>query len=182
MALGLLETFISAWLVVAVLAQQLPVNFEYKRETGQETGLPYFTLTPRREAMAYDAARGSTFEALGAMVQPEAAKYGLIFYNAKESHQLHLQKEKGVLLKVDGEEFRIPEYTVHEQTSAGRLKFEGASIVVNGLIFWKLATAKDVFIRVGTVAYSLDEDNIEALHYFAEAVARDVARRRESKS
>lgn len=149
------------------LAQELPVNFEFKRETGQETGIPYFILMPRLEAITYDAMRGSTFEALGAMVQPERNKYGLLFFNAKEEYQLHLQKEKNVVLQIDGEEFKIPEYILGERKVVGRLKMETATIVIDKKIFEKLVKADDVIIRVGSIAYNLDQDNIDALHYYS---------------
>lgn len=166
--------------VLTVFPQKLPENFEYKRETGQESGVPYFMLTPRIEAMTYDAVRGNTFEALGALVQPERDKYGLIFYNAKESYQLQRQKAKGATLRVDGVEYKIPNYVMGEQKQVGRLKLETATIPIGSALFWKLAGAKDVFSRVGSVAYSLDEDNVVALQYYAAEIKKDIARRKET--
>lgn len=173
-----LVSILGCVIAITGFAQKLPVNFEYKRETGQESGVPYFILTPRTEAMSYDAARGSTFEALGALAQPEKDKYGLIFYNAKDSYQLHLQKEKGVLIRIDGEEYKVADYTLGEQSKIGRLKLEAATIGVNGSLFWKIVNASDVFIKVGLVSYSLDGDNVEAMHYYAAEIKKDIARRR----
>jgi len=53
------------------------------------------------------------------LVQPERDKYGLMFFNAKAEYQLSVQKDKSVVLRVDGEEFKIPEYTFL-QTGGGR--------------------------------------------------------------
>jgi hypothetical protein len=160
------------------VAQELPLNFEFKRETGQKTGVPIFSLMPRAEAVEYDAMRGSTFEALGALTQPERGKYGLIFINAKEEYQLHLQKEKGVVITVDGEEFIIPEYITNVRGAAGQLKIESATIVISEKIFENLVKASDVVIRVGVVIYNLDQDNIDALHYYGAEIKRDLARRK----
>lgn len=173
---------VAAWLSVLLLslqtfAQELPPNFEFKRETGQVTGVPLFILIPRDEAIMYDAMRGSTFEALGALTQPERNKYGLMFINAKADYQLHLQKEKGVVLKIDGEDFKIPEYTTSVRRVVGLLKIETATIVIDQKIFEKLAKASDVIIQVGIVIYNLDQDNIDALHYYAAEIKRDIARR-----
>lgn len=165
-------------LTIRTLAQELPSNFEFKRETGQGTGVPYFILIPRLEAMTYDALRGSTFEALGALVQPERNKYGLLFFNAKEEYQLERQKDKGVILQIDNDVITIPEYTLGKRDVVGRLKVETASIVIDKGIFEKLIRASDVIIRVGVVTYNLDQDNIDALRYYAAVIAKDIERRR----
>ena len=164
----------------AASAQALPPNFEFKRETGQETGVPYFYLVPREEAMSYDSMRGSTFEALGAMIQPERGKYGLLFYNAKPQLQLRKDDKRGVLLKVDGEEIKVESYAPMVSKDLGLLKLEMAAIVIDRATYSKIVKADDVFIRVGSVAYSLDQDNIDALRYFAAEVERDLTRRKKT--
>jgi len=177
----LLAAFIVQCLCLVASAQTLPVNFEFKRETGQETGVPYFILTPREEAMSYDAERGSTFEALGMLTQPERDKFGLMFLNAKKDFQLQGQKDKGVLLRIDGEEFKIRDYKVVASKQVGLLRIESAVVAVDRKIFEKLVKANDVFIRVGVVAYSLDQDNIDALHYYGAEIEKDIARRTRSR-
>ncbi len=177
----LIKAFAASFLLCVTLttsAQELPVNFEFKRETGQVTGIPDFTLVPKAEGMEYDAMRGSTFEALGALTQPERDKYGLLFFNAKKEFQLQLQKAKGVLLKIDGEEFKIPEYSTHLRTTLGLLRIEAALIVINQKIFDRLVKANDVIIRVGSVVYNLDQDNIDAFRYYAAEIEKDISRRR----
>jgi hypothetical protein len=177
----ILASFILLYLHTLAPAQELPINFEYKRETGQETGVPIFSLMPRSEAMDYDARRGSTFEALGMLTQPERDKFGLIFINVKNEYELSRRKEKGVLLRIDGEEFKIPTYLITTSSELGLLKFEAAGIQISRLIFMKLVEANDVFIRVGDVAYNLDEDNILALHYYGSEIKRDLARRQKKE-
>ena len=61
------------------LAQGLPTNFTYKRETGEKTGIPIFMLQQNVDAVAFDAKHGNGFEALGAIIQPERDKYGSVF-------------------------------------------------------------------------------------------------------
>jgi hypothetical protein len=164
-------------LAIPSLAQELPINFEFKRETGQETGVPLFILIPRTEAMEYDANRGSTFEGLGMLTQPERDKYGLVFFNAKADYQLSTQKEKGVMLQIDGEDFKIPEYKIVNQAIVGRLKIESSAIAIDKKIYEKLVKANDITIRVGIVIYNLDQDNIDALHYYGAQVEKDITRR-----
>lgn len=178
--LGVTLCFVLGLVAGASAQIKLPPNFEYKRETGQETGVPYFILLPRLEAMNYDGWRGSSFEALGSIVQPERDKYGLVYFNAKEQYQFHQQKEKGVAIKIDGEEIKISEYAIGEQRTVGLLKLETAIITIDKKIFEKLVKAKDVIIRAGIVAYNLDEDNIDALHYFAAEINRDLVRRKKT--
>lgn len=160
-----------------VVVQELPGNFRFKRETGQETGVPVFILVPREEAMAYDAERGNTFEAVGMLCQPEREKFGILFFNAKEQLQLQGQEQKGVLLRIDGEEFKFAEYLPQKAEQAGKLKIEGATIAIDRKIFEKMVKADDIFIRVGAAMYSLDQDNIDALHYYGAEIAKDLARR-----
>jgi hypothetical protein len=157
--------------------QKLPPNFEMKRETGQVTGVPVFTLVPSNDAMAFDIERGSTFEALGALVQPERDKFGLLFYNVKKEYQLGQQKRKSVTLRIDGEEFIYDEYLVSEHQPLGSLKMEIAGVQINRTVFERLVKANDVFIRVDDARYSLDQDNIDALRYFGAEIEKDIARR-----
>ncbi len=158
--------------------QDLPRNFRYKRETGQDTGVPVFSLVPNEEAMAYDGDHGNTFEAVGMLTQPEREKFGIVFINAKATAQLQGQKEKGVLLRIDGEEFKIADYTIVASETLGKLSVESAAITIDRNIFQKLVKADDIFIRVGVAMYSLDQDNIDALHYYGAEIERDLKRRK----
>jgi len=62
---------------------ELPSNFSYTRQLGEQTGVPYYTVMPNDEAMASDAEEGKVFQALGAMVQPAINKFGLALINAQ---------------------------------------------------------------------------------------------------
>ncbi len=166
------------FLSISTFAQTLPQNFEYKRQTGQVDGIPIFLLMPRSEVVTQNAARGNTFESLGAIAQPEADIFILVFYNAKKTLQLHLQQEKGALLKIDGIEFKVSEYKLGDQSSVGQLNLESARIPIDKTIFWRIGAAKDVFVRIGNVSYNLDEDNINALHYYSAQITKDIARRK----
>jgi hypothetical protein len=161
-------------------AQELPGNFVFKRETGQETGVPLFMLMTDDNAVAYDAEHGNTFEAVGMLVQPERDKYGIIFINAKREYQLQEpeDKGKGALLRIEGEEFKIPEYLITASKEIGRLKIEIAGVTINKNIYEKMVRASDIFISVGSAKYNLDQDNIDALHYLGAEVKKDLARRR----
>jgi hypothetical protein len=159
-------------------SQTLPSNFQYKRETGEQTGIPSFSLFANEESIGYDALRGNTFEALGALIQPERDIYGLIFLNAKPKYQLSLQKANGVVLKINGQEIIIPNYSLGFKRRVGRLNIETAIIKIDKSIYEKLIKANDVFISVGIVKYSLDQDNIEALQYFGNEVEKDLKRRK----
>lgn len=172
---------ILAFAVQISYAQNLPSNFTYKRETGQETGVPIFTLVADTDAIAYDGANGNTFEALGALVQPERDKYGLMFLNAKKTYELQSQKAKGVTLTIDGEKFEIKTYSIVAKNIVGKLRMEFAAIVIDKNMFDKLVKANDVIIRVGKVIYNLDQDNIDAFQYFGKEIEKDIQRRSKPK-
>jgi hypothetical protein len=169
----LLTLIISA----AGFAQELPSNFTYKRETSEDTGLPFFSLMPDENAMAYDAMRGSTFEALGAMVEPESDIYGLVFVNAKKTYEFTLSRDKSCLLRIDAAEFKYARYTPTFKTKIGQLRIESVAFKINADVYKKIVAANDVFVRCGRTNYSLDQDNIDALRYFGTEVAKDLTRR-----
>ena len=162
----------------SVVAQTLPSNFTYKRETGQETGVPIFILNLSQDSIVYDSLNGNTFEALCALVQPERDKYGLMFFNVKTKYELHLKKNTGVTITINDENFEIETYTITGKRRLDKLYGETATIVINKTIFDKLIKADDVLIRVGTVKYNLDQDNIDAFHYFGKEIEKDIERRK----
>ena len=150
---------------------ELPSNFSYSRQLGEQTGLPYYTLMPDDEAMANDAAEGKVFQALGVMVQPAMNKFGLALVNAQTQYQLHINKAKGAVITLGQEVFRIPEYEIALRKEVGRLKFETAAIKISQELFTKLLKSDRVTIQCGSVIYELDQDNIEALKYLGQQIA-----------
>ncbi len=158
-------------------AQQLPSNFEYKRETGQETGIPMFTLKTDDDSVAYDASKGIGFEALGALVQPERGKYGLMFMNAKPKRTLLFGKSKLCSMKIGGEVVTVKPLQALPAKKISRLLVEFMIIGINREVFEQLVVARDVFIKCGSVGYSLDQDNIDALKWFGDEINQDLKRR-----
>lgn len=167
------------YLSLPSLTQNLPPNFEYKRETGHDTGVPVFRLGPSPVAMAYDAERGESFEALAALVQPERDKFGVILFNCKRQRQLSESTDKTVVFILDGVKntFKTP-YTVMPQTiSKGELTVEMAGLQISRQTFLDLLKAKDISVQFGKALYNLDKDNIAALRYFASEIDKDLKRR-----
>lgn len=156
---------------------ELPSNFQYKRETGEKSGLPSFYVVPSNESMASDAGRGNTFEALGAMIQPERDVYGLMFLNAKTTYQFSTNRNKSCTVTADGEKFEYHRFMQGPKQVVGRLKFESVNIAIDKKAFEKITYADDVTIRCGVVLYNLDADNIDALKYLANEAEADLERR-----
>jgi hypothetical protein len=152
---------------------ELPSNFSYSRQLGEQTGLPYYSLMPDDEAMANDAAEGKVFQALGVMAQPAANKFGLALINAQTQYQLHINKTKGAIITVGREVFRIPEYEIALMKEVGRLKFETAAIKISSELFAKLLKSDQVTIQCGSVIYELDQNNIDALKYLGQQIAAE---------
>jgi hypothetical protein len=152
---------------------ELPSNFSYTRQLGEQTGLPYYTLMPDDEAMASDAKEGKVFQALGVMVQPAMNKFGLALINAQTQYQLHINKTKGAVITLGQEVFRIPEYEIASRKDVGRLKIETAAIKIPYDVFAKLLKSDRVTIQCGSVIYELDQDNIEALKYLGQQIAAE---------
>ncbi len=161
-------------------AQSLPSNFEYKRETGQETGVPMFTLKTNDESVAYDASTGNGFEALGALVQPERGKYGLMFMNAKPKSTLLFGNSKTCSMKISGESTNVKPLKSLPAKKLGKLLVEFMIIELDREAYDRLVIANDVFIKCGKVSYSLDQDNIDALQWFGTQVNLDLKRRNAS--
>lgn len=173
------------WLAITILtsclvisAQIMPANFTYKRETGQESGKPMFSLMPSDISMSYDGQNGKTFEALGATVQPERDIFGLIFMNAKTSYQFARSKDKSCTLTIDQVSTEAGPYLPGLKARVGQLYLEAVGFKISGEVFWNLVKAKDVTIRCGPVTYNLDGDNIEALAAFGAEVQKDLDRRK----
>jgi hypothetical protein len=150
---------------------ELPSNFSYRRQLGEQTGLPYYSLMPDDEAMANDAAEGKVFQALGVMAQPGMNIFGLALINAQTQYQLHINKAKGAVITVGREVFRIPEYEIALRKEVGRLKFETAGIKISPDLFARLLKSDQITIQCGSVIYELDQDNIEALKYLGQQIA-----------
>ena len=159
-------------------AQEIPSNFEFKRETGQVSGAPIFSLRPSVEAMTYDMTLGSTFEALGLLVQPDRNKYGVLFFNAKKTYEFVNSRDKSCLLQIDGSKTNFSSFTHLGKGKAGMLRLETVMINLDKDVFWKLMAADDVVARCGKVFYNLDQDNIDAFRYFASEVKKDLERRK----
>lgn len=132
---------------------------------------------PDSEAMADDALRGSSFEALGAVVQPELDLYGLVFVNAKRAYQFSSNRNKSCTITADGEKFEYPKFLPGAKALVGRLKIETVNIKINKKTFDKIVDSDDVTIRCGVVMYNLDADNIDALRYLANEADADLERR-----
>lgn len=163
---------------LSVFSQELPSNFEFKRETGQETGIPFFHIVPSTESVAYDAGLGNTFEALGVIAQPERDKYGVMLMNAKPTYQLSTGKNKSCTLIIDEEKFEYPRFTLGAKNIVGKLRIETVAFQIDRNTFEKLAKGDDITIRCGIVSYNLDQDNIDALRYLANEIEKDLARRK----
>lgn len=153
---------------------ELPSNFHFVRELGEDTGLPVYTLTPDDDAMAAAGLNGEEFQALGVLAQPEANKVGLIFYNATAQYQLQINQTKGFHLTADKEAFHLPTYRIMNQRVSGRLKLEAAAVQITNEILFKLLKADRVTAQCGMVVYELDRDNIEALKYLATQIEKDA--------
>jgi|GEM_PF-4107808 len=163
---------------VAYSAQELPSNFKYKRETGQTTGVPMFDLTTDSDSVAYDAINGNGFEALLADIQPERGKYGLLFMNAKPRRSLLFGASKSCVLKIGGEAAAVKTLSSLPARRLSLLFIESIILQVDLPIWQKLVSANDVFIKCGNVSYNLDQDNIDAFHWFGKEVERDLERRK----
>lgn len=164
--------------VLSVHAQDLPSVFDFRRETGQVSGAPIFSLTVNVEAATFDMARGSTFEALGLLVQPDRNKYGILFFNAKKTYEFAGSRDKTCSLQIDGTTHNFAKATPLSKGPAGKLRLETVMINVDKEIFWQLMQADDILARCGKVLYNLDQANIDAFRYFAAEVKKDLERRK----
>ena len=153
---------------------ELPSNFRYRRELGEQTGLPFYTLMPDEDAMAADAEKGNVFQALGVMAQPTANKFGLALINAQTQYQLHINQSKGAYLTLGKELIHIPEYQILLRKEIGKLKMETAAITISNEIFSKLLKSDQITVQCGSVIYELDQDNIDALKYLAQQIGKDA--------
>ncbi len=162
---------------VPVHSQALPSNFDFKRDTGQVSGLPIFILTPSVDSVAYDAMNGNTFEVLSAIAQPDANKFGISFMNAKKTYQFSTNRNKSCTLTIDKENFEYPKYTMASKNVLAKLRIETAVFSINKEVFEKLVKADDVLIRCGIVKYNLDQDNIDALRYLSDQIEQDSSRK-----
>jgi hypothetical protein len=162
---------------LAVSGQDLPSNFEYKRETGPKTGVPMFSLSTNNESVTYDAIEGNPFEALLLEVQPERGKYGLLYVNAKPRRSLLFGKSKSCSMKIDGDGVSVKVLQGMPPKRLSRLLVEYMILQIDREVFEQLVTANDVFVKCGNVGYSLDQDNIDALHWFGAEITRDLKRR-----
>ena len=175
--------FISTILIITILAggivaQELPSNFLFKRETGQKTGIPVFQLIAHPDAIAYDAIYGNGFEALGLTLQPERNIYGVSFMNAKRRYQISILKRKRCSLNLDGKIFNFRKVFTATRNKVGKLRVEVVGYKINKEIYDKLVGANEVIARCGKVAYNLDKDNIDAIRYVAEEARKDLERRK----
>jgi hypothetical protein len=163
-------------LSLTVFSQELPSSYEYNRSINEKAKLPMYYLAPRTEATNDAGLKGMPFAMLGAMVQPELNLYALLFLNAKEQYQLHLQKAKGATITIDGKSFNIKTYTSDsgDREIIGKLRMESAKLFINKTIYEKLIKSNNVSIRVGTVKYKLDRDNIDAFRYLANQIEQNT--------
>lgn len=164
--------------VAAAFAQELPSNFSFKRETGEKSGLPFYTLAVSTESLAYDAGQGNSFEALGALVQPERGSYSLILMNAKPKYEF--SENTACTLTVGSEDFGYKKTILAARDRVGKLFVENIGLEIKKDVFFKLVKANDVTIRCGTVTYNLDKDNIDAIRYLGSEIEADLTSRGKS--
>jgi hypothetical protein len=172
--------FLGILCVPALGQEELPSNFFIKRETDQQTGNPIFLLSAHPDSIAYDAVNGNTFEALGAVVQPDIGKYVITLMNAKKAYQMTTGRDKSCSVTIDAENFSYPKFIwgAGGRARAGKLRIETVLFAVKRDVFDKLLEGNDIRIRCGSVRYNLDQDNIDALRYFGREVAADSERRK----
>lgn len=167
--------------VTTLFAQvELPSNFTYSRATGQKSGIPGYMLGLASQSIEYDLINNNPFEALTGFMQPERDYYLLLFINCKPALSLRRNVSKGAALTIDGEKFEYKSYKIKTEMKRKplRLGIEMAEFEISREVFVKLIKADDVTVRVGSVFYNLDKDNVDALRYLAAEINQDLKRRK----
>lgn len=154
--------------------QTLSSSFSFTREANKAGTTDYVLKPMIDEIHKKIGGADKPYQVLGAVARPTTDGAVLVFANAQTESQLYSQTNRGVSIKAGSLEVKNLEYELAAQSEDNApTKLEIANVLITFKDFQKIAGAKSVTVKFGSVAYQLDKDNLDALHYMAAEIEKD---------